>query len=175
MLSPRTTYCILLAGAFLWCCGFIGAPFVSAALGSEDVVTRLFYEFYRPVCHQMDARSLYLAGEPFSVCSRCSAIYLSFLLGVALFPLVRSLQDSSIPSQTILLLASLPIALDAFGGVFGIHTVTLETRLITGSIFGFTLAFFIIPALIGGLSDSSERSIINHPTQKGFSNARKTV
>ncbi len=169
MLSPRITYCVLLAGTCAWCAGFIAAPLLSG------VTRELIHEFYRPVCHQMDVRSFHLAGEPFAVCSRCSAIYLSFLFAVIVYPLLRSIERPVIPPKLILLCASLPMVLDAFGGILGVHTVTLETRLITGSIFGFVLAFFIVPIIIQGLGDSSEHSIIHHPIQKGFSDARKTA
>ncbi len=175
MLSPRTTYCVLLAGAFAWCAGFVAAPLLSNVFGAEGSLTQLSYEFYKPVCHQMDARSLHIVGQPFAVCSRCSAIYLSFLFAVIVFPLVRSIDNATMPSRFVLLLASLPMLVDAVGATLGAHTATMETRLITGSIFGFTLAFFIVPAILRGLDHSPEQSIPNHSFQKGFSSARKTV
>lgn len=42
----------------------------------------------------------------------------------------------------------MPMALDVLPGAAGIHEVTAATRIVTGTIFGVILPFFIVPAAI---------------------------
>lgn len=170
MLSPRVTYTFVLSGASTWCMGFILAPVVSHVFLHDNVLSEILYAFFRPVCHQMETRSLHMFGEPLAVCARCSAIYVTFLFGTVLYPFVREVGTPSLPSRAILLLSAMPMIIDALAGTFGLHVVTIESRLITGAIFGSTLPFFILPVIIEGVAPTPEE-IPHHPLEKGLSDA----
>lgn len=106
----------------------------------------LYFGFSR-ICHQFDSRSLHLFGAKLGVCVRCSSIYFSFLAGVLVVPLVRSVGPRSIPSTMWLLVGIAPMALDALLNDLGILLSTDISRIITGSLAGVVLSFFILPLL----------------------------
>jgi len=132
----------------------------------------LVYSVFRPICHQIDERSLMLFGEPLAVCARCSGIYFAFLLGTLLYPAVRRIDNPVMPPRWLLLVALLPMLADVIPGMIGIHDVSILTRVITGGIFGLVLPFVILPAAIEGVCQhpsTSTRSTV-HQT-KGLSDA----
>jgi uncharacterized membrane protein len=169
---PRLTYLAILSGTSIWClaialapvCMTLPAPFPS---GGEAV-----YSVFHPICHQIPERSLMVAGRPLAVCSRCSAIYFAFLAATLLYPLVRDVRRPIIPPRWILVLALLPMVLDAVPGMFGLHDITVTTRLLTGAMFGLVVPFFVIPAAIEGIVQLSAQSAqsTSHK-QKGLTNA----
>jgi uncharacterized membrane protein len=63
------TYAALLACSTVWCLSIVAAP----RFGLQPV-----YSFFSRICHQDPARSWHIAGEPFAVCIRCTAIYFAF-------------------------------------------------------------------------------------------------
>jgi len=138
------TYAVILLGAILWCSAIVLAPL----LGGSSGIGAGLYAFFEPICHQMDDRSFHLAGHPLGVCMRCSAIYFSFLAGVVLYPAVRRIGQPKIPGRTWLVLAAAPMLLDVVADVVGMHTSTPVTRLVSGSMFGFLIAFTILPAAL---------------------------
>lgn len=57
---------------------------------SHDETARSIRSAYKLLCHGLPDRCPVLFGRPAAVCTRCSGIYLSFVLGCALFfPLFR--------------------------------------------------------------------------------------
>ncbi len=77
-----------------------------------------------------------------------------------------------LPSRRWLLLALLPMLVDVFLGFTGIHASTDITRLVTGSLFGVVLPWYILPVLFESLESLSKHWI---RTSKGEpSYARKT-
>ncbi|MFN0156579.1 MAG: DUF2085 domain-containing protein [Bacteroidota bacterium] len=161
---PRLTYAVFLFGAMLWCFGIVAAPAFN--MGS-------LYEFYQRICHQLDSHSLHIAGEQLAVCARCSAIYFAFLFGLFCYPIVRDLSSIQLPSRTLLAVAALPMLLDVLFGLLGLHTVTLTTRMVTGSLFGIVLPFFLLPAAVGAVQEiySVRQQTITPQSMKGFSDA----
>jgi uncharacterized membrane protein len=139
------TYIILLIAVLCWCSMILLAP-LAAHYGYVQVADLLYTMFGRG-CHQLDSHSFHLYGEKLGVCARCSAIYFGFLLGIVLYPLFRSLSDAALPHRHWLLVAVIPICVDAICTISGIHAATSVTRLFTGSIFGFIVAFIIVPGL----------------------------
>lgn len=113
---------------------------------------------YHATCHQLPERSLFIFGYQMAVCSRCFAIYVSFLAGGLLFYFIRKrLKPFHIAYYAVL---CLPMAIDGFAQLFGvplprgigpgmqlIWTVesTNEIRVITGAIFGLGSALFVMP------------------------------
>lgn len=136
-----------------------------------------FYEGLRPFCHQLTSRSLCLTPSysivdcmpqdgtlsyshenvvlledgsyayKLPVCARDVAIYLAMLLGGAILPFVRKVQSTQMPNKWLLAIALVPMAIDGTAQLVGLYESTNMLRLITGSIAGFALQFYIIPML----------------------------
>lgn len=113
-----------------------------------------------PICHQLPSRSIFIFGHQMAMCSRNFAIFTSFLFGGILFYFLRNkLKPFNI---VYFLLICIPMAIDGFSQLFGVpiprdigpglHFVWTtvsnnELRIITGSIFGFGSALFLLPYL----------------------------
>jgi len=141
----RATYWCVLGGAALWCLLLVAAPLFTAAGQPLSAFGGALYRFFDPICHQLETRSLTVAGHPLAVCSRCSAIYVAFLAGAAVFPLVRPLRASAGLSRGWIAAAVAPMVLDAVLGAVGVHEPGFATRLVTGGIFGFAAVFVVLP------------------------------
>ena len=172
MSLPRLTYLGIAIGAGIWCV-LLALPAVLAHLsGSPEGAPELVASLFRPICHQLEGRSVLLFGHPLAVCSRCSAIYVAFFAGTLFYPLVRSIETPVMPPRWVFFLAVAPMILDVLAGIVGLHAVTMTTRLVSGALFGLTAPFIIIPAAIEGVVQLMSRS--NRPTvhqQKGLSDA----
>ncbi len=156
MKNPFITYSIFLAAVFLWCGMILLAPLASYSGFAREA--NFLYTFFSRVCHQFDSHSLHLCGEKLGVCARCSAMYFGFFLGIVVYPLFRPLSDASLPHRRWFVIAAIPMCFDVFLATFGIHPATLLTRLFTGGVFGFIIAFTIIPGLIMAVSSLSSSS-----------------
>lgn len=165
MRHSRATYVVILIGALLWCSGIIGAPLFSSGGNSSAIEGKLLYQLYRPICHQLPERSFFLEGFRLGVCERCSAIYFAFLCGTILYPLVRPLRDMHLPPRWLLIVAVIPMLIDAtwFGPL--LYNVTAGTRVLTGGFFGLVLPFFVLPIAIEATTAYAHQ-------QKGFSDAQ---
>jgi uncharacterized membrane protein len=113
---------------------------------------------YHPTCHQLPDRCLFIFGYQMAVCSRCFAIYVSFLAGGLLFYFIK---DKLKPFHIFYyILLCVPMAVDGLAQLFGVPIprgigpgfeliwTTLsnnEIRVITGAIFGFGSAMFVMP------------------------------
>ncbi len=161
------TYAGILFAVVIWCGGIILAPLCSTAGGDTAAVGRALYQFYHPICHQIPDRSMFLAGHPLGVCARCSSIYLAFLAGTILFPFLRSLAQSSPAPRLLLLLAAVPMLIDATPIGPWFYQVTLLTRSVSGAVFGLALPFVLLPAAL----EASRELFLNFHQKKGFSDA----
>lgn len=147
-LSKRT-YSVFLASVGLWCAAIVAAP-VLHAYGSpvgKSIADALYLGFSK-ICHQLNERSFHVCGAEFGVCMRCSSIYFSFLAGILLYPLVRPLNTKTVPDRRWILVAVLPMAIDALLNDLGIHQSNETTRVLTGVLAGFVFAFYMLPLLI---------------------------
>ncbi len=173
----RTVYGILLAGSLLWCGAIIAAPLLEHFGGSPRTAGML-YAFFHPICHQLDSHSLHLAGAKLGVCTRCFSIYLSFLVGLLLYPVIRRLRDTALPHRLVLAAALLPMLADVALSLSGYWTSTQLSRALTGSVFGLAAAFFIVPAAVEGVAQllSGSRFIlpVRHHPQEGLTDATET-
>ena len=145
----RNAYIVLLAGTLVWCVLILLAPLV---VHSNPAISNNLYSFFKPVCHQDDARSFHIAGVKFAVCIRCSAIYFSFLVGVLLFPMLRR-RTISLSSRSMWLIAVVSMLIDVLLDTVGIHASTTWTRTITGGMFGFIAAQLIVPLILQAFTD----------------------
>lgn len=84
---------------------FVGLPFLAPILlaNGHAAAANTIYMMYRTVCHQLPARSYFIAGEQVAFCQRNVAIYASLLLGGLLFNFVGppcGPPHSPVPLQT---------------------------------------------------------------------------
>lgn len=121
--------------------------------GGFSKLSMFFYYFFSPVCHQLDDRSFHLFGYKLGVCSRCTSIYLGFLIAVIFYPIKVKLSNTELPSIRFLLIPVILIAADAFFDFFGLFANSFITRSITGAIAGFMLPFFLIPGFVKLVND----------------------
>lgn len=122
-------------------------PPVFAGYGHEGIASP-FYQFFGHICHQLPERSFFIFGHKLAVCSRCFGVYFGLLLGLAVYPLIRGV-DNIEPLPRIWLFASMvPIAIDWSLTIFGIWENTFASRFVTGIILGFACAVYIVPALV---------------------------
>ncbi len=86
-------------------------------------------------------------GYKFPVCARDVGFYLfAFLGGIVLFFLNKYKSDE-MPSPIWLIIAIIPMGLDGGTQLIGLRESTNIIRLITGSIAGIALPFYIVPML----------------------------
>jgi uncharacterized membrane protein len=117
-----------------------------------------FMTAYHPTCHQMPERSLFIFGHQMTVCSRCFAIYVSFLAGGLLFYFIKNRLKPFHIFYYVLL--CMPMAIDGTAQLFGVPLPrgmspdmqlvwttlsTNEMRVVTGAIFGLGSALFVMP------------------------------
>ena len=148
---PGAVYVAILGGTALWCGLIVLAPLLEAAGEQWSGPAGALYTFFHRICHQLEGRSLHLAGQPLAVCARCSAIYFAFFAGTLLYPLLYPLRTTGQPPRAVLVLAGLPMLLDVLAGLTGFHEATIATRVATGSVAGLILPFFLLPAAIGAV------------------------
>src|SRR5512147_2295581 len=132
MAYARMTYGVILAGTFLWCAGLLLAPACTTAGGDLAPIGEALFGFYRPICHQIPERSISILGSVMGVCSRCSSIYGAFLCGLLVYPLVRRLRDPHEPSRALLLIAVVPMIVDAVWPGPVLYGATQMSRIVTG-------------------------------------------
>ena len=164
-------YGVVLAGALLWCGLIVAAPVLTHAGGTAAVWGSQLYTFFHPICHQLDGRSLHIAGERLGVCSRCSAIYAGFLVGLLIYPFFRPVGRPHAPSRTMLVVALVPMLIDVVLGIAGLHDATIGTRLITGAIFGLLVPYVVMPVLLGAVHEMFAHQPPTTQLQKGSTDA----
>ena len=192
-MNPRKTYVLILTGAALWCGLILLAPYLASV---ASPLSEFVYRSFHPICHQLPERSFHIFDEKLAVCSRCSSIYVAFLVGILAYPFIRLpnnpfLQHSNAPvlhnltKPSVLIVTLLPMVIDVGLDMVGLHESDAVTRTLTGTLFGFVVTFFVLPAALegvqpgcrlptgqagtGGQLSSLKPSIVEH--QKGISNA----
>jgi uncharacterized membrane protein len=168
---PVRLYFVMLGGVFLWCLTILLAPLLSASGWSGPA--EVLYTFFHRICHQLEARSFHIAGEPLAVCGRCAAIYAGFLAGAMAFPFIRRGCPTELPPRGLLIVALVPMVLDVGLGLTGMHESGFATRAISGSIAGIVLSFFILPAALGAVQQlaAARRHTTLTTTSEGLSDA----
>lgn len=139
----------------VWFALIVAAPLLRVE--NMDAFSAPLYRFFGHVCHQMPARSLWLAGQQLAVCSRCFGVYFGLLAGFILYPLWRRTEEIEPLPRIWLFLSLIPIGVDWSLTVFGIWENTHASRFVTGTILGFACAVYIVPALVEIVRNSSVR------------------
>ncbi len=152
----KRIYQIFFSCIVAWCALIVAAPLLASYAPLSGVASQV-YSFFSPICHQFDSRSFHLAGEKLGVCIRCSSIYFSFFASLALYPMVRRLTSLTMPQRRWLMLALAPMAVDVLLNLTSIHLSTTLTRVVSGTMFGGILPFFLFPPLAEALSQIRNR------------------
>lgn len=143
----KILYSVILGLVLLWCGVLFAAPFLSDGNPLSRKIAAVITIFFNPICHQTIERSFQINGHPLAVCSRCTGIYLGFLMGIILYPFFRGWRVHTLPGRSLLFALIIPSVLDFLFFGRGISDFHLILRAITGIILGAGIAFFVIPAL----------------------------
>jgi len=143
---PRV-YLLTAAGSIVWLAAIFIAPWLAGR--SHGRAAAFVYAVFSPVCHQIPERCFLFHGHPLAVCGRCLGIYAGFAAGLLLYPLVRGFSTLRLPSARVFFLLSLPMALDAVGGILGLWASPIGLRFATGAVWGALLPFYFVT----GVSD----------------------
>ena len=151
-------------------------------------IAHVIFVLYKVTCHQLPERSLFVFGYQMTVCSRCFAIYAAFLAGCIAFAFVR--KRLKIWSLKYFVILCIPMAIDGFAQLFGVPLPrgigpgfeliwsaesTNLFRIITGVIFGFGCAMYVLPYLeeIFGSAPSPANAGQQQPQPASPENAAK--
>jgi uncharacterized membrane protein len=171
MRIERITYAAILSGALAWCALILLAPF-AASVPRLATLGAFIYAFFSPLCHQIDARSFHLFGEPLAVCGRCSAIYFGFFSGTVAYLCAGKAFRLWEPGRIFLAAAVAPMLADVLLEATGVYVSSNEIRAVTGAWFGVLLPLVIVPGAVEGM-----RQIFEHhnphsiPPEKGLIDA----
>lgn len=109
------------------------------------------------ICHQAATRSFVAGGLQFPVCARCTGIYTGFIFGLAaLFLLYRHRHRIGRFSWLYITFALLAVAFMGFDGLssyIGFRQTTNFIRLLTGVLFGASIAAVAYLILIESLAN----------------------
>jgi uncharacterized membrane protein len=138
-------YLLTAAGSLVWLSAIFLAPWLASR--SAGRAAAFVYALFSPVCHQIPERCFLFHGHPLAVCGRCLGIYAGFAAGLVLYPLVRGFSTLRLPRAHVFLLLSLPMVMDAAGGILGLWASPIELRFATGIVWGGLLPFYFVTGL----------------------------
>ncbi|RFT16125.1 MAG: Uncharacterized protein OP8BY_2131 [Candidatus Saccharicenans subterraneus] len=129
---------LILAGTFL-------APLLQE---KNPAWSAFIYHLFSSVCHQKVERSFFWLDRPLAVCSRCLGFYAGFFISALSYPLwsrrlVRWLESR----PSLILVAAIPLIVDATGGLLGLWWTPLGIRLASGILWAAFLPAFWFRAL----------------------------
>lgn len=151
----RRVWLLTLAGTVVWLTAIFAAPWL-AARGASGAA-RFVYGVFSPVCHQIPDRCFFWRGHQLAVCGRCLGIYIGFAVGLFLYPPVRGFKRLSLPPARWLLATTLPMAIDAGGGILGLWRSPLGLHFATGLVWGTLLPFYFVTGVADFIRTRSER------------------
>jgi uncharacterized membrane protein len=143
---PIAMWVVVSLLALLFIAIVVGAP-IAIANGYEAVGNTIYLNL-RYLCHQIPERSIFVAGHPFAVCTRCTGIYAGFAAATLAYPLFRSLRQTTAPARKWLFIAAAPLGIDWAIEFFGIWHNTHASRFVTGAVLGATAVFYVMPGLV---------------------------
>lgn len=144
----RRTYITILLTTLFWCLLIFTAPALWYSGGVFAKISSFIYYAFSTTCHQLDSRSFHIFGYKLGVCSRCTSLYIAFLLGTIVYPFFRKIDDVKLPSIWYLLIATGLLLADSSLEIFNFQDNTFLTRTVTGFILGFVLPFYLIPGFV---------------------------
>jgi len=149
-------YSLTLIGIMIWIGLILLAPYLQS---QSSVLAKFIYTVFAPTCHQISSRCIHAFGYPLAVCARCMGIYAGFFLGTIFYPLIKGFSAPSLPQAKLIILVSVPIAMDAVGNFLGIWMSSNWIRLITGALWGIILPFYFLAGISEYFLRQNKRSI----------------
>jgi uncharacterized membrane protein len=146
----RRAYFLLLAGELLWLSLIILTPYLAAK--GFKLPSTFFYYFFSHFCHQRPERSFFLFGKQLPVCARDVSLYAAAFVSSLLYPKLRPICSTTMPSILYLVLFLFPMAFDGGTQLLGLRESTNLLRCITGILAGLIAPFFVIPLMMGSCS-----------------------
>jgi uncharacterized membrane protein len=137
---------LVASAALLWALLITLPPFLAAFEYTKPALP--IYSFFSYICHQIPDRSLHLLGHQLGVCSRCFGVYAGLFIGIAVYPLWRSVENINPLPRKWLLLSIVPMGIDWSLTIFDIWENNHASRFITGLILGAACSIYILPALV---------------------------
>ena len=132
MLWPR--HLLLLALTLTWCGLILSFSWIARSSPHQPVL--LLAALFSQICHQDPGRSFWIGGAPLPVCSRCLAIYIGGLLGIAAYPWIPSWKPlTALLKQAVFAAAGL-ILLNVGLDLIGVWSSTFLSRALTGALLG---------------------------------------
>jgi uncharacterized membrane protein len=117
------------------------APLLRVALGAG--VTAPIYSAYAFICPQRPSHTWFIAGEPMAMEQRMVAMYLAFAVAGLLYVAGTRVRQ---PLPTgLMLLAVAPVLIDVAISTIGLRPSTAMSRLWTGSLSAFAIAWWAYP------------------------------
>ena len=134
----------LVVGAYAF--AVILAPILRALKYAD--AAKPIYGFFGLFCHQDPDRSFHLFGQQFACCERCAAIYGS----IALFGLLFAFGRGQVrrPGYLAMVLLVSPVVLDGMAVGSGMYGGNAVIRVISGSLFGLAMIWFLYPRFEAG-------------------------
>jgi len=149
-------YLLLLGGIFCWCGFIIAAPYL--AHRDHELSSGMLYLLFSQICHQHASRSLFIWGKQLAVCSRCTGIYLGFLFGAMVYPIMRYFKAELPPRPLLFVLAAVPMTFDMSLTLIRFWENTSWSRFSSGFLFGNVISLFIIPGILIATRMKNNRS-----------------
>jgi len=116
-----------------------------ASIGSP--LTGYLYLLFKPTCHQLAQRSIFLWGHQMPVCARCAGVWFSLMIFGYIATIILYIKTFRPLSLKLFLISLLPLALDGLSQLTGLRESTNTIRLITGAIVGISIIWFTYPRL----------------------------
>src|SRR5512143_811999 len=140
--GARRVWLLTLAGTAAWLAAIVAAPWLAGH--GRPGAARFIYAVFAPLCHQIPDRCFWLSGQPMAVCGRCLGIYAGFAAGLLAYPLLRGFARASLPPARLFAAMTLPMVVDAGGGILGLLASPIGLRFATGFLWGTLLPFYFV-------------------------------
>lgn len=144
--GPLVAWLVVSILTLLFVSMIVMAPLAAAA--HHDNLAATLYHSFGLLCHQLPERSFFIMGHKFAVCSRCTGVYLGFVVTLALYPLLKSVRRTDLPARKWLIAASVPLLIDFGVTFFGVWENTHTTRFLTGMLLGSVMVFYVMPGIV---------------------------
>lgn len=131
---------ILLSILSFWIIGFL-LPTITST--NNTLPGFLLSRVYSTICHQENVKCIAIGNALMLVCSRCTGIYFGALTAglLSLLFVVPSI------SRRVLLLSTIPLAIDVLFVLTGIYTYSQGIAFTTGLVFGGAVYLFLLNEL----------------------------
>lgn len=125
--------------------GLVGVADNDEALSNIPPPWNAVYSIGDGLCHQRAERSFFINGNQMPFCSRCTAIWLGFAVGLGLMIFLKI--ELTEKFLLLILLGIIPIGIDGVGQQIGLwestNIIRVTTGLLTGIVCGVTVGIII--------------------------------